>query len=150
MGRDEDSTLSPRVSPQRDILLALAARCEAEAPSRELDAAIFEATSGARAYIKTMPFSAKNAPQDRMITGLPHYTRSLDDDVALIPEGWAWFVEWIGSPFVEGQARLWIPLQRTQHLRVEQVTAEAKTPALALCAAALRARAAQAEGTSHE
>jgi hypothetical protein len=71
---------------------------------------------------------------------LRHYTGSLDAAVTLVPEGWAWFVQWIGEPFTEGCADLWIPTQRTKGLKVERVRIEAKTPAIALCAAALEAR----------
>ena len=69
-----------------------------------------------------------------------HYTVSVDAALTLVPEGWAWFVEWIGAPFLEGRARLWIPAQRTQKLKIENITCDAKNPAIALCVAALKAR----------
>lgn len=108
------------------MILELANRCETEEPSRELDHCIWWALR---------PNVTGEEPP-------PSYTTSLDAAVTLVPDQWAWFVEWIGAPFTEGMARLWIPGQRTLNLATEQVHVEAKTPALAICAAALRARAA--------
>ncbi len=111
----------------RAALLALAERCEREKPSYALDCKIEHLCEPERG---------------RFIGNAKPCTTSLDAAVTLVPEGWAWFVEWIGAPFSEGRARLWIPSQRTQRLRVENVNTQAKTPTMALCAAALRARAA--------
>ena len=65
---------------------------------------------------------------------------SIDAALTLVPEGWAWMTMWIGVPFSEGTADLWIPTQRAKGLRQERFRCGAKTPALALCIAALRAR----------
>jgi hypothetical protein len=78
-----------------------------------------------------------------MPTEVPTYTHSIDAAASLAPPGWAWFVEWIGAPFTEGRARLWIPSQRGKGLKVESCEADAKTPALAVCIAALKAREAE-------
>lgn len=149
---------------QRDQLLALADRCEREKPTRELDARIeqaiapdkkvlFDAGSVGPVKRRAAYGPLRDFPMDGWKgetawdavageVGARRYTTSLDAAVTLVPEGWAWFVEWIGTPFREGTARLWIPSQRTKGLHSEQETSAAETPALALCAAALRARAA--------
>jgi len=60
------------------------------------------------------------------------YTASLDAAMMLVPEGWSWTVDAVGraSCFAPNEPKPW---PRTGGL--------ATTPALALCAAALRARA---------
>ncbi len=126
MSRD---SASHTLGSTKATLLALADRCEREPPNRSLDGAIWDALCVECDWRGGNP---------------KRFTTSLDSAVTLVPEGWAWFVERIGAPFTEGRVRLWIPAQRTQKLSVEQVNLEAKTPALALCAAALRARAALA------
>lgn len=69
------------------------------------------------------------------------YTQSIDAAVTLVPDGWAWFAQWIGGEFSEGDARLWIPSQRTRGLLKENFDARScANPAIALCIAALRAR----------
>lgn len=70
----------------------------------------------------------------------PPYTASIDAAVALVPDQWAWFAQWIGEPFSEGSARVWVPSKRTLKLPVETFQVEAKTPALALCLTAMMAR----------
>ncbi len=124
-----------------DLIARLEAATEG---SEELDIAIWD-------QIESWPAGHhpdwRIAPNGREIHATmfaPGYTTSIDGALTLIPEGWAWFVEWIGTPFTEGAARLWIPSQRTRGLETEQFQTEAKTPALALCIAALRARQAQA------
>ena len=94
--------------------LALAARCESEEPSSKLDEDIGLATGiidGEMGHYWSRPF-----------------TTSLDAAVTLVPEGMAWTAgcEPDFTPF----ARLW-----------EHDLVWASTPALALCAAALSARA---------
>ena len=101
-------------------LLALAERCEREEPSFLLDSAITLAMHPEYAGEGTSTVTAKVHP----------YTTSIDAAVGLVPEGMAWTAgcEPDFTPF----ARLW-----------EHDLVWASTPALALCAAALRARAYQ-------
>ena len=87
----------------------------------------------------------------------PNYTASLDAALTLVPEGWGWNV---GSPFapseaLEGRSRPWadIWLRGEEEIYLPGAAAvtdspgwnhfNAATPAIALCMAALRARAAQ-------
>ena len=137
-------TASPPIDPS--VLLALAERCEREESSRELDAAILNAV-GHQAIARKIALSGWEWRKNGIgiWSRMPWPTTSLDSAVTLVPEGWAWFVQWIGSPFTEGSVRLWIPAQRTQKLKIEDTDGVGKTPTLALCAAALRARAAIAE-----
>jgi hypothetical protein len=96
-------------------LLELAERCEkATGPDRELDAAINRAIHGQR----QMVFS---------------YSNSLDAAMTLVPEEMVWFVE--AYPGDHSEAAVRWPYYDADERR-------AATPALALCAAALKARAA--------
>lgn len=123
-------------------ILDLARRCEqAGEPSRELDAAI---------DVAVFPDHRVDGDHviDRMGFGkpVPHYTASLDAALSLVPEGCGWISGW-------GQTRPDEPMggaQITPSARYNGsfvsgeviAEAEAKTPAIALCAAALYARAA--------
>jgi hypothetical protein len=66
------------------------------------------------------------------------YTASLDAAMQLVPEGW-YIGEWVESP---DRDTSWITLVPAADEKVER-TGKADTNPLALCAAALRARAAQ-------
>jgi hypothetical protein len=128
-------------------LLALAERCEqAAGPDRVLDAEITksfiprDATHVARSrdgwsFIIAQEFEwLENQP----------YTASLDAAVTLVPDGWRWAVSTTGGglPCAYGhppgnhQASNWID------------DTPAATPALAICAFALRARAAMSQPSS--
>lgn len=112
---------------------ALAERCErAAGPDRELDAEIGRYFSAR--FLGYVP----DEPQH----GCAEFTRSIDAAMTLVPEGWYWRaghgVLWPG----------WAHLNRKHpdHCeREDEHSAHAETPALALCAAALRARA-QSQG----
>ncbi len=70
----------------------------------------------------------------------PKFTASIDAALTLVPEGWAWFVERIEG-FTNGDARIWLPSQRTRGLRQENFDVRnVANPAIALCIAALKAR----------
>lgn len=103
----------------RDALLALAARVEAAAGADQaLDRAIAMAA---------MP------PERRGMYVRRHYTASLDAAASLVPAGWRWVVGNMGNAHVYQDCTAG-----------KSVTAQAVTPALALTAAALRARAEEA------
>ena len=107
---------------ERETLLALADRCERERPGEDLDYAIGQ----------TLP----------VVVGRPrmrHYTTSLDAAVALVPEGCAWEVarsiSYVDRAVVYGHDL--------------HFDTEGSAPALALCAASLRARAAMVKESQH-
>jgi hypothetical protein len=113
-------------------LLALAERCEqAAGPDRELDAEIALAAGWERKWNDSdKPHGWYWRRGDYSWTaemeGIPpNYTASLDAAVTLVPEGCGWMVM--------GNAA-----------KVGRWPSRGATPALALCAAALRARAAAA------
>ena len=118
------------------LLMDLAERCEqASGPDRELDARIYILTTGGSAA------DADYAATDPDVTCKPlRYTASLDAALTLVPEGWAWAVyggareEIVATAYcVPNGGRLPWPDWVTDIC--------AATPALALCAAALRALA---------
>ncbi len=116
----------------QNTLQALADRCkQATGPDRELDARIYILVTGGSAADADY---AATAPE---VTCMPPlYTASLDAALTLVPDGWA--VELVqalsGSP--------WHAKLRGGSALVPIIGAAAAAPALALCAAALRARAA--------
>lgn len=136
-------------------LLELAARVEAaEGADSELDALVGAARNpypdarviygaGRRFYLKPgkgrIPFHVSGGKGTSF--GIMHqshrYTASIDAAITLLPgRDWEYMLEWEASSGVHDMiARVQIG---NPHLHME---AEAATPALALCAAALRARA---------
>lgn len=76
---------------------------------------------------------------------VPDYTASLDAATTLVPGGWNWGVgpweDWKSTP-----RRAWAWCEETGEDWSEEMNRQAATPALALTAAALRARAAMGEG----
>jgi hypothetical protein len=128
-------------------LLELAARCEnATGPDRELDAEIEVAVAGfpERAYQQRNAMRPKGSPDlDRMqwlaSWGIPAFTGSIDAAMGLVPEGWAGRNVF---PFVSRQKlTLWQAGIGVPGPPLKGTSAYAATPALALTAAALRARA---------
>ncbi len=107
-------------------LLALADRVEAlTGPDREMDAAIW-AIGTLREWPPRLDILAQ-AYRDNA----PRYTASIDSAMTLVPEGYGFMVD--------GFKDAWFAdLDAGQ-----QMSAHATTPALALTAAALRARASQ-------
>lgn len=132
-------------------LLELAARVEAaEGPDRVLDAEVAEAIG----YRRVFPRGPCRDPDRRRwvddrgmgigwLDGSDHfpprYTASLDAAMTLVPEGWEWSLEAEETEMVWPVLSPWTHRCQMGHL----IDREAATPALALCAAALRARASQ-------
>lgn len=113
---------------------------KATGPSRELDGALFEIATGKSPYFNTVPYRAGGAPQRKMMS-VPAYTESIDAALTLVPEGWT--VANIGQNDSKGW---WAELRRgfqTSYDRVElsNIGLRELGPAIALCSAALRARA---------
>lgn len=119
----EASAIATERKPPMNELLELAGRCEkATGPSRDLDADISRAYGG---YSET---KSAYAPEP--------FTASLDAAMSLVPEGWAYSVGNIDPSRCRCSA--WVmppPYSIGADIRT------GATPALALCAAALRARA---------
>jgi hypothetical protein len=147
-----------------DKLMELAARCEAaEGPDRELDASIWLATTeGAtrERWDYTHKATGKLCHMDetrdasRHLITVPAYTASLDAAMTLVPEHCCWlagdYKGMANTAFWQGRhqyARGWASVSDTGEPpgdpAMPTYRSHAMTPALALCAAALRALAQQ-------
>jgi len=127
-----------------EAFLALADRCEREEPSRELDYAITLATwadgtvenHNARARYDVWVAAGCPTASERSVMGSPDYTTSLDAAVTLVQQPGSWDVDSAGCASATALVgRFLVSDDIERH-------ATGRTPALALCAAALRARAA--------
>lgn len=116
-------------------LRALAVRVERlTGPDREVDAEIAFATGGGTSLLPVL--SGSNIVAASL--DCPRFTASLDAAASLVPKGWSYEVRCSGTGD-RGQALIWNPMRAPGH-QEHRVTGCA-TPALALTAAALRARA---------
>lgn len=124
----------------RAELLALADRCEAATgPDRALDFLILKRLRGLRDLgcglyeMENWYYSLDNSEPSEKHPPFPSPTASLDAALTLVPEGWDWCLSrGTGEPAVASMS----PADR-----VSGPCVTCATPALALCAAALRARA---------
>lgn len=124
------------------VLLELAERCErAEGPDRELDALIAP-LQGLRVVDEGHPIGRMCYDDIGCAQLLPRYTASLDAAMTLVPEEFG-----RPSAFTIQRSRnfgccavVWVNSEFNRSVR-----GDADTPALALCAAALRARSAGGE-----
>lgn len=139
-------------------LLELAERVEkAEGPDRELDCLLYEMdelrSTGVRLnLVPKMRGTYYGEPTGRYfdVSGpeplelpynAPASTASIDAAMSLVPEGWEGALYWgIEAYPPEAQLETW-QMRRDMGEAFEPIKGTAKTPALALCAAALRARA---------
>ena len=133
-------------------LAALVERLEkAEGPSRELDGEIATAAHGWKFVCEPVQGWLGGGSWWEDAAGktvrLPPYTASVDSALTLVPEGWEWQVSNRAPKPLAGRAyihnRELISGGAVSHnpkYRGQEATAA--TPALALCIAALRARAA--------
>ncbi len=112
-------------------LLALAERCEREEPGCELNDAIAFAV-GWRLN-ETIWW---NPPDGDWSLEVPRYTTSLDAAVTLVPEGWIWQG---GERYEDEKVGGWARVFPRGAMNRGTGNRDAKTSALALCAAALRA-----------
>ena len=146
-----------------DRLIELAELCEkASGADRELDCLICAAvgTYSTRRFFQWCGMRSKGAPEgtlgDYLKEIAPAYTASLDSTMSLVPEGWAHGYEHWPTPDEHARgdkmrSRAWV--KECSEYRVgrqviwghgdtdKMIETHAATPALALCAAALRARA---------
>lgn len=126
-------------------LLELAERCEkATGPDRSFDEAIAEqrepglfCRDGHGRLRKNLHGTVLMPQWD--LWQAPNYTSSLDAAVMLVPEGYSYTAGYWTFKRA-GRASVWIVAENETR---EVWTVDAATPALALCAAALRARYAQ-------
>lgn len=143
--REEDFSVPAVAAPiasKDQLLLQLAERCEREAPSRELDADIFETVGGdawERAYRRAQ--EPCGCPHDTAVKDArwrsPRYTTGLEAAVTLVPEDWTWSAGVAAG--VPTRHQPWAEMYRGLYAAQRS---SAATTALALSAAALRARAA--------
>jgi hypothetical protein len=119
-------------------IVELAERCEAASgPDRELDRDI------------ELAFLYEDAKHLQF--GLPQYTGSMDWAMTLVPEGWRWMAGHREYPharaYVENGQLAFIGSGTRRNPARQWFEVTAATPALALCAAALRTRATLAKLT---
>jgi hypothetical protein len=116
---------------QGKSLLKLVERCEqATGPNTELSFAIYAAISGKDySHIKR---------SQRYLYGEP-YTASLDAAMTLVPEGWR------VRDFGDWEDRWLVTLMNEDTCETVEARSGRGLPSLALCAAALRARAAMGD-----
>jgi hypothetical protein len=125
---------------ERATFLALADRCEqAAGPDRKLDGAVWCAANG-YPFVKwdgagAVWRGADGSIQHRAAYRVPPYTASLETAIALVPEGCEWLRK---NP--ESMTVYRVPDDLKEW--AQHIYGRGATPALALCAAALRARAA--------
>lgn len=117
-------------------MLELAARVEAASgPDRELDAEIGRYT--AAEFLGYVPVEPQH--------GCAPFTASLDAAMMLVPEGWRWMAGHREHPharaYVENGAPAFVGAGSRRNPARQWYETTAATPALALCAASLRARA---------
>lgn len=158
---NEAGSSSVATTSRREALLALAERCEKEGPSQELDRLIAPMIGWHRvkprytrgrhgAWISPQDFGGTNSDGSPILDSLhgtemwrdpPRFTSSVDAALTLVPEGAGINLGkyWISR----GEA--WSAIIHTDGVPDDPARAfeaeDAQTPALALCAAALRALA---------
>jgi hypothetical protein len=120
-------------------LLSLAERCEkAMGPDRELDGAIHFAVVLCEPCPENVTHLVECTEMfEDEANAVARYTASLDAAMQLVPEGWTYHAQQGPS----GQPHSWQLLTIGEHdTRFREQRGKASTPALALCAASLRAR----------
>lgn len=128
--------MSEAATLNKQTLLALADRCEREEPSRELDIAI-ELSVVPGAVHRQWDYWFRIGLGDRVYNA-PAYTTSLDAAVGLVPDEAEWWDVYVEKDWGGGPAKGEIGTLANSWIKTL-----AKTPALALCAASLRAIAAR-------
>jgi len=88
-------------------------------------------------------------PAGERRSGIPSYTLSVDDAEKLVPSGWGWLISKPNAKaLASGLLKEHTPVMgEVQYGCDHRYAVAAATPALALCAAALRARAATMGGS---
>jgi hypothetical protein len=146
-GEGVQSTGKPASTQNGHPLLALAERCEkAGAPDRELDGAIFEAVNGASAYRETTPYTMNALPVRKLIPGIPDFTASIDAAMTLVPDGWTVDLRIFAADKANCSIQRWVDHKQQFFMDWTGDKHTVRPPALAICAAALRARTAPRDG----
>ncbi len=129
----------------RATLMALAERCEtAEGPDRMLDAEIFAAVKGGGWKAQVPGVCVRNSMSwgNYQSTGCPPFTGDVSQSLHIIPRNW----QWLAGNHPHPNAACFPTDERyTTSSGEDDDGPWPKTVALALCAAALRARAMEAE-----
>lgn len=121
-----------------DLSLLIERIEKSEGADRELDHAIYEALG--KPVVRMASASTHGTD---LVNWAPFYSASLDAAVTLVPDGWYWRA---------GHGVLWsgwahLNLKHPDYCdRGDEHSAHAETPALALCACALKARNHSHEG----
>lgn len=138
---EDEGVPSDRVSPQSELLKALAARCGREEPSSELNRAIWLAvTPGATFKTSHVKHTHSDAEWDideareasGRLVGVPNYGESLDAAVSLVPDWLEWQVIGGGR---ESKGRFAATVRLEEDIWEHE--GDGASAALALCAAAL-------------
>ena len=118
------------------MMIELIERIEAlEGPDREVDRLVGRA-AGWR-HVPSGKYDWMKPSGMYCTIGLPPFTASLDAAMTLVPEGWSGLLGFRGThDYIEERGHAHIQTIVGE----KEAYAEASTPALALCAAALRAR----------
>lgn len=129
------------------ILLELAGRCEnLKGPSLDLNEAIYEALGAKRPIYPDMYWTSPDGATKHYDALVPRYTHLIDAAMILIPEGYWTTLDHFCMSDIPGKTKWRTFLNR--HFEIgdrdylQKSLAVALTPALAVCAAALRARGA--------
>lgn len=124
---------------------------KAEAGSRELDARMHAALVGGkyRAFVTSITPRRVDHIVDTerdSLYGFPAYTTSLDAIVGLVEREFCG-LGWTLTPSInwQNEQEFWLAKVRMEPILTSYIDGIAKTPALALCAAYLRAKIAQGE-----
>ena len=123
-------------------MISLAERCEAATGGdREIDRAIGRIAGAAKEQPDGTWMTYHEDGYTHSINP-PAYTASLDAAMTLVPDGWDWAVgTGRKQHMTENGKRPWAWCAPGQNFAMPQDLPLAATPALALCAASLRARA---------
>lgn len=130
---------------KRDELLALADRCEvATGEDRGIDCWI-ENHLGLARFVPDRPAPLGGGWLDKRVDP-KSYTASLDAAMTLVPEGWNWMAgnrdQPLARAYVNNGELAFVGAGMRRNPNRQWYETTAATPALALCTAALRARAA--------
>ena len=130
--------------PTRAALLALAERCEqASGPDRWLDAKIFAAMKGAGWHAAAPGYCVRGRTVNNagQTTGCPPFTGDVGQAAHIVPAGWLWQA----GNYPHPNAACFPADERyTTSGGEDDENQRPRTVTLALCAAALRARAEEA------
>lgn len=146
----QDKTPEPanRVQDTDELRRLLERVGAATGADRVLDAAIAQAFGWKLTRSRIYWIAPEDWSPRAPIDGLPTFTASLDASLGLLAPGWriAEMKDGLRDPYTDSEychLRLWCPVNSALGYRY---LGKARTPALAVCASALKALIAQAEG----